>query len=339
MKKLTKMKNKTPRILFIYRSWRSFVKRDYDILKKHFDVEPLQWRGKRDIIKMIARVLRSDVIFSWFAGNHAGIAGILATIFGKKSIVVVGGVDVANVPEIEYGLWYKGSLVDKFLCKYAISHADFALPVSEFNEKEMLKRAKPKKHKIIYNGIPSNFCEGDIFEKRKRVATIGILQKDNLKRKGLYTYIEVAKYFPDLEFLIIGKPIDNTINFLKNQQVENLKVLGFLSHKELVNTLKSSIIYAQLSAYESFGVAVVEAMQCGCVPVVTNRGALPEVVGDVGVVVEYGNLNNTIEGIKKALKLSESEEFIKKVRERGKFFSLDKREKKLVEIINKVLYK
>lgn len=81
------------------------------------------------------------------------------------------------------------------------------------------------------------------------------------------------------------------------------------------------------------GVAVVEAMQCGCVPVVTNRGALPEVVGDVGVVVEYGNLTSTIEGIKKALKLAENREFIKKIRERGKFFSLERREKKLVEII------
>jgi glycosyltransferase involved in cell wall biosynthesis len=44
-------------------------------------------------------------------------------------------------------------------------------------------------------------------------------------------------------------------------------------------------------------------MACGCVPVVTDRGALPEVVGDAGIYVPYGEEEATAEGITEALQI------------------------------------
>ena len=42
----------------------------------------------------------------------------------------------------------------------------------------------------------------------------------------------------------------------------------------------------QASKHEGFGVSVAEAMLAGCVPVTTRAGALPEVVGDTGVLLD-----------------------------------------------------
>jgi glycosyltransferase involved in cell wall biosynthesis len=41
---------------------------------------------------------------------------------------------------------------------------------------------------------------------------------------------------------------------------------------------------------EGFGIPAVEAMTCGTPLIVSDRGALPEVVGDGAVVVPYGDV-------------------------------------------------
>ncbi len=319
-----------------YRNKTTFIQRDIDILSKHFEVDEIAVRKRSDIIKLAKKIKEADVVFIWFAGKHAGISVFLARLLGKKSLVVVGGYDAANVPEIGYGLWVQGTMLEKFLCKYSISHADFALPVSKFHEKEMLKIATPRKHEIVYNGVPDNFCRGEIGRKERKIATISILKKENIMRKGLLTYLRVAEHFPDYEFIIVGKPMDETPDILKQHAPANVKILGFLPHEELVDTLKKCSVYMQLSAYESFGIAVVEAMRCGCIPVVTNRGALPEVVGDAGIVVEYGDIENIAKGLQRAFEYSKNPDFIKKVKDRSWDFSLRKREEKLVKILRGV---
>jgi len=98
----------------------------------------------------------------------------------------------------------------------------------------------------------------------------------------------------------------------------------------LLHYYQKAKVYCQLSAHESFGVALAEAMSCCCVPVVTRRYALPEVVGDAGFYVPYNDPKATAEAIRKALKSNKG----RKARERiKKYFSIKTREKRLIEEI------
>jgi glycosyltransferase involved in cell wall biosynthesis len=60
-------------------------------------------------------------------------------------------------------------------------------------------------------------------------------------------------------------------------------------------------VYVQASQHEGFGVSVAEAMLAGAIPVVTRAGALPEVVGDAGVVVDDATPAALAAGIRTAL--------------------------------------
>lgn len=60
--------------------------------------------------------------------------------------------------------------------------------------------------------------------------------------------------------------------------------LAGVSDADVARLMASSAALCQPSLMEGFGMAVAEAMACGAPVVVADRGSLPEVVGDAGVV-------------------------------------------------------
>ena len=81
--------------------------------------------------------------------------------------------------------------------------------------------------------------------------------------------------------------------------MNNVKFLGFVSDDILEKTFQESKIYLQLSRHEAFGCKCFRAMNYGCIPIVTNIFALPEVVGENGYIVK--NRTECISAIKAIL--------------------------------------
>jgi glycosyltransferase involved in cell wall biosynthesis len=59
----------------------------------------------------------------------------------------------------------------------------------------------------------------------------------------------------------------------------NVHFLSRCTPLELRQHYRSSQYYFQLSYFEGFGVALAEAMACGCIPVVSTACSLPETSG------------------------------------------------------------
>ena len=62
-------------------------------------------------------------------------------------------------------------------------------------------------------------------------------------------------------------------------------MLGRVTDAELAALMAGAAAFCLPSLYEGFGLTALEAMACGAPVVVSDRGALPEVVGDAGVIV------------------------------------------------------
>ena len=325
------------KILFVRPFKSSFVQKDLELLRKHFEVRVVDFVLSRTNLKdtlmtpfkMVVGVLWADLTFSWFGEHHAYVTVLLSKIFKKKAIVVVGGHEVAKVPEIGYGLMLNPRSAR--MVNYILKNVDKVLAVSEFNKKEILKYTTPKNVELVYNGIDCDKFKPN-GEKEELVITVGSMLKDRIKLKGLETFIKTSKFLPEARFIVIGLSGD-TINYLKTLATSNVKFISFLSQEDLVQYYQKAKVYCQLSYRESFGMSLAEAMLCECVPVVTNNAALPEVAGDTGFYVPYGDEKATAESIKEALnsnKGKESRDRIKNV------FPIERREKELIRIIKEM---
>ena len=328
--------HKKQKILFICPYFSPFIQKDLDLLRRHFDVKVGHYTGLGSIPKILKAVLWSDITFSWFADIHAFWAVLFSKIFNKKSIVVVGGYEVAKVPEINYGLMLNPKSARRV--KYVLENADKVLAVSEFNKREILKCMNEKENekvKLIYHGVDYNKFTSQGEKKDNRlVISVGYVKNSNLKRKGLETFVRAAKFLPNVEFVLIGKHIDDSIRYLKSIAPVNVKFTGFVSEDDLLKYYQRAKVYVQVSAHEGFGLSLAEAMLCECVPVVTNKGAIPEVVGDAGFYVPYGNPKATAEAIKEALNTDKGKEARERIK---KMFPIERREKELIGIINSLV--
>jgi glycosyltransferase involved in cell wall biosynthesis len=64
-----------------------------------------------------------------------------------------------------------------------------------------------------------------------------------------------------------------------------VRILGPLPAPVLARLYQGATLVACPSLWEGFGLTVLEAMACGAPVIAGNRGGLPEVVGDAGLLV------------------------------------------------------
>ena len=330
--------SKKIKILFVRPSKSSFIQRDLELLEEHFNVKVVDFiihitnlSGTfRTLYQMLAGILWADVTFSWFAGLHAYCAVRLSRLFRKKSIVVVGGYEVAKVPEIGYGALLHPRSARRV--KYVLDNANKILAVSEFNKKEILKYTDSKNIELVYNGVDHDKFKPKN-EREDLVITAGNPTKNTCKLKGIDTFVKASLAFPEFRFVVIGNYDVDIHNCLK-QIAPSVEFTGALSQEEVASWFKKAKVYCQLSYRESFGMSLVEAMSCGCIPVISNRGALPEIVSNIGFIVDYGDVDGTIKAISNALNSSDKHEA---VRERAKTFSIIEREREIKRIVEKMI--
>src|SRR6266508_5598248 len=124
------------KIAYIYNSMTTFVRQDLDILGQTHKIYAVDFQLRPSAVaQLTSAVIKSDIVFCWFAGRHAFLALLLAKLFHKKSIVITGGYDVASMPEIEYGSMYREPT--RSLVRLVMNLADRVLAFSQSSQNEL----------------------------------------------------------------------------------------------------------------------------------------------------------------------------------------------------------
>jgi glycosyltransferase involved in cell wall biosynthesis len=292
------------RVLYVHSRKTTFTDIDRAALAERFEVIDHYQPGRRPRpIELIRKLRRADVVFGWHASSHTFVAVTLARLMGVPSVLVIGGVDTARLPEIGYGMQRPGPR--RWVARGTIAAATRLITNSEHSLREIEANLGlgPDRVALIYHGIPDRFAErGDLGDERMALS-VGVVYRLNLERKGHRPFVDAARHLPDVEFVLAGKWLDDAIQELRAGAATNVTFTGYLDDETLDTYFRRAAVYAQPSRHEGFGLAVAEAMLARCVPVVTDAGALVEVVGDTGVVIAEPETRAVAEGIRRALEL------------------------------------
>ena len=289
---------RVPRVLFVYPFPATFIQRDMDVLQTFCDVRPLLFNRRSQYPNLLKSILSADIVYCWIALPFAAVAAIMARAVGRKVIVVAGGWDVARIPEIGYGrLLSKRGLA---IARVSLGSPDLVLAFSEHSKTTIREVAPKSPVRLAYLGVDAELFHPA--EKENLVVTVAQVSRENVLRKGLRTFVDAAKEVPEAQFIIVGRPLDDAMEELRAAGPRNVRFLGEVSDPDLREILGRARVYVQASYAEGFGVALAEAMASGCVPVVTRRGAMPEVVGDTGLYVDYDNPNELANAIREGLR-------------------------------------
>lgn len=241
-----------------------------------------------------------DVIHMHYAIPHA-VCGILARQMSKKKDV--GIVTTLHGTDITV-LGHDMSLVSAI--KFGIDHSDIATSVSNSLTEETYQLINPESEiQTVYNFVDETRFNTDerteIKRKLKEKLNIPesakvLMHTSNFRKIKnvddiVRTFHETAKEI-DCHLILVG---DGPDMYSIRQLVADLGIedrVHFSGQQSDVSSYyKLSDAFLLLSAKESFGLAMLEAMYCGAIPVGSTAGGISEVIqhGKTGYVVEIGD--------------------------------------------------
>lgn len=304
-------------ILLVYTNFSTFVKTDFDILSAEHHVEKYQYmpvkglyRNALEFIKqffyLAFHIWKFNTVYIWFADYHSFLPVLFAQIFRKRSFVVIGGYDVANLPEINYGSLSRP--IRKELTLFSFRHATLCLPVVEGLEEKLKQVCPNAKSQTIHTGYQFQLNENIDFATPREKIILTVSITENYQRfmvKGLDRFKELAGKLPEYKFIIVGAK--EAAKSLFDPLPQNLLLYPPVEQSELIEFYKQASYYAQFSRSEGLPNALCEAMLYGCIPLGTKVGGIANVISDHGLIINKWDIKKATNFLEKSIPFSRKE--------------------------------
>ncbi len=168
----------------------------------------------------------------------------------------------------------------------------FIITVSEMAKKHIHEVFKVPENnlKVIYNGIDTEKFSPSKDGKRLDNTILMVMSRDTAV-KGLRFLLQALAELRkkhDVKLVVVGQTMGDGVTEKLMDRLgitESVTFRDQIETDELIRLYRTATLVAVPSTYEGFGLPAAEAMSCGTPVVSTTAGALPEVVGDAGILI------------------------------------------------------
>ena len=247
-----------------------------------------------------------DLYFSWWASGSV-LPMIVAKLARKPNIVVAGGNEAMFYRDSLTGVplgYLSMPIYKKFATRLTLRLSTVVTCVSQFMFPDVVRLAG-RPVLVVPNSVDTDSFFPDRNISRRYVCTCFRLDVGPTSLKRGENFLRAAalvlKKMPHEVFVIIGfkgnayKRLAALVDELKLHN--SVTFTGSIHNDKVRGWLVQSKCYVQISDTETFGVAVAEAMSTATPVIVSRRGALPELVGPLGIYVDHNSVESIAAGL------------------------------------------
>ncbi len=219
----------------------------------------------------------------------------------KAAIAVLGGKHEIEKKYMKFPkLWEKLNL-------YMLSRVDYVFTKGQKDIDFLVKKGVKKNRILIYNGSIDIIKYYSDSNTNKNIDLIFAGTFYELKGPDRFVNIvgELKHEFGNIRAVMLGdgKMKDEITELIKQKELnENIELPGYISNTN--EYMQKSKIFVQPSRTEGLSTAMLEAMACGCIPIVSNVGNQTEAAiheYNSMVVDDYLDINTYAKYIKRIL--------------------------------------
>ena len=199
---------------------------------------------------------------------------------------------VHDLSPLEHPEWFKKAFAIRYqsLLPTLIMRAKIIFTPSEYMKQKISKRFGAENVVVTPNGVYTSVFRPEAQPKiknlpQKYILFVGSIQPRKNLDGLLKAWHNLKNDFPEVWLVIAG---DKGKVFRKTRIAggERVHYLNYVSEIDLPGLYAGAKLFVMPSFDEGFGLPALEAMACGTPTLVSNGGALPEVVGDAGLIFD-----------------------------------------------------
>jgi glycosyltransferase involved in cell wall biosynthesis len=199
-------------------------------------------------------------------------------------------VTIHDLSPLEHPEWFRKSFAAwyRLFLPLLAKQARLIFTPSEYIRQKVMKRFGVDHVIVASNGVNTSlFHPGKqqcMYQLPKQfILFVGTLQPRKNLQTLLNAWDEIKNEYKDLWLIIAGGEefVFEKIKFIASERVQ---CLGYVPEEALPGIYSKAMLLVLPSHDEGFGLPVLEAMACGTPVIVSDGGALPEIVGDAGLI-------------------------------------------------------